>query len=382
LGCVALAILILGKKFLPNRPVAIVVVVGGIVAASLMDMGHHGVKVLGPVPQGLPALGVHGLRWSDINELIPLALACFLLGAVETVAIGRMFAQKYGYRVDSNREFLALAGANLAAGLGHGFAVSGGMSQSLVNENAGARTPLSGLVAAIIMLLVAVFFSEMLRNLPQPVLAAIVLFAITGLLKISALKRLWKFHRAEFAVAVAAIAGVLFSGLLRGVLLGVIISLLMLLRRASSPNVAFLGRIPGTRRFSDIARHSDNEAVPGALIVRVESSLFYFNAEHVADAVRARLQTTREPIKFVVFDMSNAPAVDLGGAEMLKDFQRELEKEGIALRIVEARSTVRDFLRAEGLEEKLGRIGRFESLADLIDQLQHEGGARGTALAQ
>ncbi len=382
LGCAALAILILGKKFLPNRPVAIVVVVGGIVAASLMDMGHHGVKVLGPVPKGLPALGVHGLQWSDINELIPLALACFLLGAVETVAIGRMFAQKYGYRVDSNREFLALAGANLAAGLGHGFAVSGGMSQSLVNENAGARTPLSGLVAAIIMLLVAVFFSEMLRNLPQPVLAAIVLFAITGLLKISALKRLWRFHRAEFAVAMAAIAGVLFSGLLRGVLLGVIISLLMLLRRASLPNVAFLGRIPGTRRFSDISRHSDNEAIPGVLIVRVESSLLYFNTEHVADAVRARLQTLREPIKFVVFDMSNAPVVDLGGAEMLKDLQRELEKEGIALRIVEARSTVRDFLRAEGLEEKLGRIGRFESLADLIEQLQHEGGAPGTALAQ
>ena len=382
LGCAALAVLILGKLFLPNRPVAIVVVVGGIVAASLLDMGHHGVKVLGPVPKGLPALGVHGLQWSDVNELIPLALACFLLGAVETVAIGRMFAQKYGYRVDSNREFLALAGANLAAGLGHGFAVSGGMSQSVVNENAGARTPLSGLIAAIIVLLVAVFFSEMLRNLPQPVLAAIVLFAITGLLKISALKRLWKFHRGEFAVAMTAIAGVLFSGLLRGVLLGVIISLLMLLRRASLPNVAFLGRIPGTRRFSDIARHSDNEVVPGVLIVRVESSLLYFNVEHVADAVRARLQGRREPIKYVVFDMSNAPVVDLGGAEMLKDLQRELEKEGIALRIVEARSGVRDFLRAEGFEEKLGRIGRFESLADVVDQLQSAAMAPASAATQ
>jgi SulP family sulfate permease len=231
--------------------------------------------------------------------------------------------------------------------------------------------------------LVAVFFSEMLRNLPQPVLAAIVLFAITGLLKISALRRLWKFHRAEFAVAMAAIAGVLCSGLLRGVLLGVIISLLMLLRRASLPNVAFLGRIPGTRRFSDLARHPDNEVISGVLVVRVESSLLYFNAEHVADAVRARLQTIRESIKFVVFDMSNAPVVDLGGAEMLKDLQRELNKDGIALRIVEARSGVRDFLRAEGLEEKLGRIDRFESLADVIDQLGQQREARGgAALAQ
>src|SRR5205085_7599255 len=198
-----------------------------------------------------------------------------------------------GYRLDSNQEFLALAGANLAAGLGQAFPVSGGMSQSLVNESGGAHTPLSGLIASTIVLLVALFLSGLLRNLPQPVLAAIVLFAITGLLKIAALKRLWKFHRAEFAVAMAAIAGVLCSGLLRGVLLGVIISLLMLLRRASLPNVAFLGRIPGTRRFSDLARHPDNEVISGVLVVRVESSLLYFNAEHVADAVRARLQTIR-----------------------------------------------------------------------------------------
>src|SRR4051812_16254289 len=155
LGIGALAILIFGKKFLPNRPVAIVVVAAGIIVASLTDLGHHGVKVLGEVPQGLPSLRLPSLRWSDINELLPLALACFLLGAVETVAIGRTFAQKHGYRLDSNQEFLALAGANLAAGLGQAFPVSGGMSQSLVNESGGAHTPLSGLIASTIVLLVA-----------------------------------------------------------------------------------------------------------------------------------------------------------------------------------------------------------------------------------
>ena len=372
LGVGALTVLILGKKFLPNRPVAIIVVVGGILAASLTDLGRHGVKVLGEVPQGLPPLAIPALHWSDINELLPLALACFLLGAVETVAIGRTFAQKHGYRLDSNQEFLALAGANLAAGFGHGFPVSGGMSQSLVNESGGARTPLSGLIAAGIVLLVALFLSGMLRNLPQPVLAAIVLFAVTGLFKIAALKRLWRFHRGEFAVAMAALAGVLGSGLLRGVMLGVVISLLMLLRRASRPKVALLGRIPGTQRFSDMERHPDNERIPGVLICRVESSLLYFNIEHVRDTLVAKVDAAPEPVKLVLCDLSNAPHVDLASAEMLNELQRELSGRGIEFRIVEARSSVRDFLRVEGLDEKVGHIGRFKSIADVIDEFAHE----------
>ena len=259
------------------------------------------------MPQGLPALGLPALHWSDVNELLPLAMACFLLGAVETAAIGRMFAQKHGYRLDTNQEFLALAGANLAAGLGQGFPVSGGMSQSLVNESGGAKTPLSGLVAAGIVLLVALFLSGLLRNLPQPVLAAIVLVAVTALFKIAALRRLWNYHRSEFVIAMAALLGVLCSGLLRGVLIGVIISLIMLLRRASRPNVAFLGRIPGTRRFSDLERHPDNERIPGVLIFRVEASILYFNVEHVRDAFMEKLNTAPEPVKLVLCDLSNAP---------------------------------------------------------------------------
>lgn len=379
LGGGALLVLILGKRFLPNRPVAILVVIGGIAIASFTDLGRHGVKVLGEVPQGLPAIGLPALHLSDVNELLPLAFACFLLGAVETVAIGRTFAQKHGYRLDSNQEFLALAGANLAAGLGHAFPVSGGMSQSLVNESGGARTPLSGLIASALVLVVALFFSELLRNLPQPVLAAIVLFAITGLLKIAALRRLWQFHRAEFLVAIAAVAGVLCSGLLRGVMLGVIISILMLLRRASRPNVAFLGRIPGTRRFSDMARHPDNERIPGVLVFRVESSLLYFNVEHVRDAVGERLHAAPEPVKLVLCDLSNAPHVDLAGAEMLNELQRELTAQGIDFRVVEARSSVRDFLRVEGLEEKIGHIGRFQSVADVIEERQPEQGGPASA---
>jgi MFS superfamily sulfate permease-like transporter len=208
--------LVAGKLFLKHKPVALFVVVAGIVVATVANLGEHGVKMLGAVPQGFPAIAFPSVHWDDVNELLPLAMACFLLGAVETVAIGRMFALKHGHHLDSNQEFLALAGANLAAGLGHGFAVSGGMSQSLVNETSGARTPLSGFFASLILVAVVLFLSDLLRNLPQPVLAAIVLMAVTGLFKPAAWRRLWQFSGQEFAVAFAALLGVLGSGCCAG----------------------------------------------------------------------------------------------------------------------------------------------------------------------
>ena len=368
-GGAALVLLALGKLYLPNRPVALFVVVGAIAVASFVDLSSHGIKLLGEVPRGLPRLGLPDVRWNDIDEIIPLALACFLLGAVETVAIGRMFAEKHGYRLNSNQEFLALAAGNLASGLGRGFPVSGGMSQSIVNESAGARAPLSGLVAAGIVAIVAVFFSGLLHNLPQPVLAAVVLMAVTSLFKLSELKRLWSFHRTEFLVAAAALLGVLGQGLLRGVLVGVILSLLLLIRRASSPHVAFLGRIPGTQRFSDQERHPENEPTPGVLAFRVESGILYFNTEHVFDVVLERIEASSEPPKLVVCDLSTSPAVDLAGARMFISLQEELARRHIALRLVEARSSVRDMLRLEGVEDKVGRIDRTRSLADIVAEL-------------
>src|SRR3954471_16538393 len=293
-GGTALLLLVLGKMFLKNKPIALFVVVGGIVASGLLSLDTRGVKLLGEVPKGLPFLGLPAIHWSDLNNILPLAIACFLLGAVETSAIGRMFTAKHGGRLDANQEFLALAASNLAAGLGRGFPVSGGMSQSLVNEGGGARTPLSGAFAAGIILVVVLFFSHLLAPLPQPVLAAVVLVAVARLFKVSVLKHLWRSDRTEFVVAIAAIIGVLGQGLLRGVMIGAIISLVLLIRRASRPHVALLGRIPGTHRFSDRARHPDNELIPGVLIFRPESGLMYFNMDHVRDTIldRARAETT------------------------------------------------------------------------------------------
>jgi len=373
-GLGALAVLILGKVFLKNRPVGLFVVIGGIVLASAMNFDALGVKLLGEVPQGLPPLRLPDIRLSDLNELMPLALACFALGAVETSAIGRMFAETHHERFDSNQELLGLAAGNFAAGLGQGFAVSGGMSQSLVNESSGARTPLSGLVASGVILIVSVFLSGSLRNLPQPVLAAIVLLAVTGLFKLSELRHLWRVDRPEFFVAMAALLGVLGAGLLQGVLIGAIISLVQLLRRAAHPHVAFLGQIPGTNRFSDLERHSDNIPHDGALIFRVEASVLYFNVEHVRDTVLGRLRKESTPPELVVCDLSTSPYVDLHGAKVLGALADEVSSTGTRFQVVEARSSVRDRLRGEGLDEKFGGIDRFRTVTQVIEafETQHD----------
>jgi high affinity sulfate transporter 1 len=370
LGIAALVLLLLGKRFLKNKPVALFVVIAGIIAAASMDLGRFGVKLLGQVPQGLPPFGLPAVHVSDLNDLLPLALGCFLLGMVETAALGRMFAAKHGYRFDPNQELLGIASANVMAGLGHGFPVSGGMSQSLVNESGGARTPVSGFIASLLMLLIVLLLSGVLRYLPQPVLAAIVLMAVMGLFNVTALKHFWRADRTEFVVAIAALLGVLGSGLLRGVLIGAIISLVQLLRRASRPRVAFLGRIPGTWRFSDMARHSDNEPVPGALVVRVESSLLYFNAEHVRDTVAARLRAEATPPKIVILDLSASPHMDIQACGVVMNIADDIKAAGARLQIVEARSSVRDRLRAEGIEEHVSQVNRFTSVADAVEDFQ------------
>lgn len=369
IGGIALAVLIAGKIFLKNKPVALFVVIGGIIAASALSLEARGVKLLGAIPDGLPPLKLPAIYWHDLNELLPLAFACFMLGAVETAAIGRMFSAKTGAKLDANQEFLALAASNLVAGLGRGFPISGGMSQSLVNEGGGARTPLSGALAAGVILIVVLFFTHLLSALPQPVLAAIVLVAVAGLFKVSVLKKLWRDDRPEFVVAIAALAGVLTSGLLRGVLIGAMLSLVQLLRAASRPHVAFLGRIAGSRRFSDRERHPDNELIPGALIFRPESGLVYFNVDHVCETILNRVGS--EPsTKLVVLDLSAAPRVDLQSAHALAGMATEIVAKKIRFQAVEARSSVRDRLRNEGVDDELGGVNRFTTVADVIDNFQ------------
>jgi high affinity sulfate transporter 1 len=370
-GLAALALLWLGEKALPGRPVALFVVAASIVVLSVTALGDLGFKTVGALPQGLPELRWPALRLRDVDGVMPLAFACFLLAYVESVSAARTLAQKHGYDIDPRQELLGLGAANLSAALGQGYPVAGGLSQSSVNDKAGAKTPLALVFASATIALCLLFLTGLLRNLPSVVLAAIVLVAVKGLIDVPALRRLWRVSRFEFGIAMVAFVGVLLLGILKGVMLAAVVSLLLLVGRAARPHVAFLGRIPGTRRYSDLERNPDNEVVPGVLIFRVESGLFYFNVEHVRQVVWQKLRAATLPVQLVVCDLSTSPYVDVAGARMLVGLHRDLAAAGIQFQLVEARAAVRDILRAEGLEERIGQISHRMSLDDILETFHH-----------
>jgi high affinity sulfate transporter 1 len=369
----ALALLVLGERYLPRRPIALGVVVLSIAVTAWLGLGEHGLPTVGTIPAGLPQLGLPQLGHGEVNSLLGLAGACLLLGYIESLSAARALASGTNEEVSAERELVALGGANLVAAFGQGFPVAGGLSQSSVNAEAGARSQASLLVASLVLALALEFLTDSLRNLPRAVLAAIVFFAVIGLVDVPAILRLRKMTRTEFRVAMVALVGVLLLGILRGVLLAVVASILLLLRRLSRPHVAFLGRIPGMQRYSDLARHADNECIPGVLAVRVEASILYFNEEHVREEVLERVNAEQPAVKLVVWDLSTSPYVDLAGARMFERLATELGARGIELRIADAHASVRDLFRAEGLEAAVGRLSRRVSVEDLIEQFQKQG---------
>jgi SulP family sulfate permease len=366
LGIVAIMLLVLGERMLPGRPVALAVVALSIVAASVLGLPARGVATTGEIPAGLPTLGGPALRLHDIEGIVPLAAGCLLLAYIESVSAARTFAAKHGYGLDPRQELLGIGAANLATALGHGYPVAGGLSQSAVNDKAGARTPLALVFASVTLALCLLFLTGLLENLPKAVLAAVVLTAVSGLLDFPALLRMWRVSRLDFYAGAVALGGVLLLGILQGVLLAALASILMLLVSASRPHVAFLGRIPGTNSYSDLARHAENEPLPGVIAFRPEASLIYVNADAVLETVLNRLQAMPSDIRLVVCDLSASPYLDLAGSRMLHELHGELAADGIALRVVGARGRVRDLLRAEGMDEKVGGLDRAATLDSLL----------------
>jgi SulP family sulfate permease len=367
LGVIAIVLLALGERLLPGRPVALGVVALSIVAASVFGLPALGVATTGEIPPGLPTLEGPELRLRDIEGIVPLAAGCLLLAYIESVSAGRTFAAKHGYVLDPRQELLGIGAANLAAALGQGYPVAGGLSQSAVNDKAGARTPLALVFAAVALALCLLFLTGLLENLPKAVLAAVVLTAVSGLLDFPALLRMWRISRLDFYAAAIALIGVLMLGILQGILLAALASVLLLLASVSRPHVAFLGRAPGTDSYSDLARHPENEPLPGVIAFRPEASLLYVNAEAVMETVLSRLRSaTPSDIHLVVCDLSASPYLDLAGSRMLHELHDELAAEGIALRVVGAHGRVRDLLRADGLGEKVGRLDRPATLDSVL----------------
>lgn len=368
-GLVAILLLLAGERALPGRPVGLAVVILSIVAATVLGLPALGVPVTGIIPSGLPSFAVPTFGLLDFDESFPLAAGILLLAYVEGVSAARSFAAKHGYALDVRQEFLGLGAANLAVSLGHGYPVAGGLSQSAVNDQAGAKTPLALVVCSLTLAICLLFLTGLLTNLPKAVLAAIVFTAVYKLVDIPALVRMWRISGIDFLAAFIALLSVLLLGILQGILLASIASIVLLLARASHPNVAFLGRLPGTGRYADAARNPDVEPLPGIVAFRPEASLLYINAETVLDTVLAKVDAT-PGTKLVVCGLSSSPSIDLAGSKMLHDLHGELAARGIVFHIVGARGKVRDVLQADGLADKTDGANWTRRMDSLLSELK------------
>ena len=367
-GVCAIILLVVAEKMLPGRPTAIILVIASIIIVSFTSLSDFKFSIVGVIPPGLPEFHLPSVHLADLDGVFPLAFACFLLAYIESVAAAKTQANLGDYEIDSRQELLALSAANIATALGQGYPVSGGLSQSAVNSTAGAKSTLSLVFASASIALCLLFLTGLMKNLPHVMLASILLVALSSLVDIKGLKRLWKVSRVEFSVAMIALSGDIVFGILKGVILAAIVSVVLMLRAVADPHIAFLGRIPGTKRYTDISRHPDNELISGLLLFRVEASVLYFNVENIRNTVWSQVLQSEESLECVIWDLSTSPYVDIAGARLIKKLYIDLEAKGISLKIADAHASVRDILRIEEIDDLLGHISRKKSLDELVNE--------------
>lgn len=364
-GVSVIVLFLILERLLPGRPTTLLVVAAVMVAAKLLRLDEHGVKMVGELPTGLPPIGIPDIRLSEIGALVPTAFACFLLAYGEAISVARTFAQKHGYEIDPDQELTALGAANVATGLAHGFPVSGGMSQSAVNDMGGATSPLSLVITSAAIALTLLFFAGLFRDLPEPVLGAIVLIAASHLVKVDELKRVRQASRLEFYIAMVAMVGVLALGLLNGLLLAAAGALITLIARASRPTVVTLAR-DSSGRFINRERTSEGEDIPGVLVLRSAGAWVYFNSEHIRRQILDTVAQAPTPVHSVVIDCSMVPTVDLTASASLRGLATALAAQGVALHLAELRDDVVDELRANGVEADLGPVVPHRSIDDCL----------------
>jgi len=367
-GITALLILLSGNKYLKGKPVALIVVILAILMVSFTGLGNKGIDVIGEIPRGLPALTWPISTGQEMSDILFLALACFFLSYIETVSSARTIAREKGYEVDSRQELLALGAANLGSAIGGGYAVAGGLSQTTINVKSGARSLVAMIITSIVLGFSLYFMTGLLQNLPQVILAVIVVDAVIGLINVREMKHLYKVSRSEFWITMLTILAVIYVGVLKGIIIAALFSILILLKRSATPYMAVLGKIPGTSLFSDMFRHPDNEPVEGVLILRPESSILYFNINHIRDKIFEQVNHFPGSLKLLILDLSSANYVDISGARFLVQMEEDLEKKGIVFRIVDALGRVRDILRAEGMEKEIGHISRRNTINELLEE--------------
>jgi sulfate permease, SulP family len=291
---------------------------------------------------------------SDLLSLLPGASGIVLVVYAEHISAASKFATKHHYDLDANQELVALGVANFLAGLFGGFAGGGGLSKTTVNDVAGSRSQLSNLVAALLVIVTLLFLLPLFRDLPEATLGAIVIHAVWGLFDVGELRRYWRLRRTDFALALVALLGVLVFDILPGLLLAVILSLVLLIYRASRPQGSILGRLPDKQAYGDIVRHPENETMPGLLIFRLNTPLFFANNAPLRARIKQLSHTSKPAPRAVLLDLEASNGLDISSADTLLEMAAELKTDGVVLLLANVRGPVRDMLRRSGVSQVIG----------------------------
>jgi high affinity sulfate transporter 1 len=363
IGAAALTVILILAARAPRIPGALLVVIGGIAAVSWWSLA---VDTVGSLPQGLPTLVVPTFRVDDLTELLPAALAVALIAIADTSVLSQSLAMKRNEEVDADQELLALGAANMAAGFFQGFPISSSSSRTPVAIQAGARSQLTPLVGAVAVTALLVAAPNLLRNLPQAVLGAVVVAAALRLIDVREIVTLWQIRRAESVLWLAAFLGVLFLGVLAGVFVAIVLSLADFVRRAWRPYDAALGRVDELKGYHDLERFPEARTIPGLLLFRFDAPLFFANANRFREQLRARVAAAHG-LRWVVVASEPITDVDTTAAAMLEDLLEELREQHVTLAFAEMKDPVKDHLRRYGLYDEIGEDHFFPTIGTAVN---------------
>lgn len=354
-GAVALVLLFALERYLPRLPGGLIVLAAAIAVSAGLGLSGHGVKVVGTIPTGLPGVSWPHLKLDDLWVLLPSAAGMMLVIFSEALGAGQTFADKHGYRLQSSQEMIALGLANLGSGVLGGLACGGSLSQSAVNDGAGARTEVSPIIAAALSLVTVIALTPLFTDLPEAVLAALIIHAVSHLMKAGEMRRFHQLVPREFWLAMLTLLAVIVLDVLPALILGVVVALLLLIYRASRPRISMLGADPVVSGvFADLRRHRGITAVPGVLIVRPDAPLFYANAELVRDAIEQAAASSPDPVSAVVLVLDGNDEIDITSAEQLTRLAGNLEGRNVALGLAHVHGPALQMAERSGL---LARIG-------------------------
>jgi len=357
IGVGAVGIIVLMKRLVPRLPRALVVVVVGTLVVWALDLAARGVAVVGALDGGPPPLTLPPLDGHTLGALLPTAVAIALIAFMESVAVAKVLARRHGYRLDPNQELVGLGLANVGASFTGGFPVTGGFSRTAVNDQAGARTGLAALITAAMVLVTTLFLLPLFALLPTAVLAAIIVTAVAGLVDLREVRHLWKVKRSDLGFWAITFATTLFLGIEPGLVAGVLASLAWLVLQTTRPHTAVLGRIPGTRRYRNVANHPHAERDPGVVVLRMDARLYFGNVAHLEAAVEtsvAMASTQEAPVHTVVLDASPMNDLDASGDMALDDLRERLARRPTRLLLAAVKHPVRCVMDRSGLAARLG----------------------------